>query len=70
MQSENAVSPILVTLLGIVMFVKFEQPENILSPIVVQPSANTALVSFELPNTLEPTSVMLFGIVIVVIFVP
>jgi hypothetical protein len=62
MQLENALSPILITLLGMVILVRLEQLSNAESPILVIPVARRTLVKLvQFWNTLCPRLVTLLG---------
>ena len=62
--SKNALSPIVVTLFGMMMEVKEEQEENVYFPIYVTLSGNTTAVKEEhSENALFPIVVTLLGIV-------
>ena len=65
-QVAKALVPMLVTLFGIVMFLRFEHPSNADSPILVIPSDITTLVSPEPLKADVPMLVTLPGIVMLV----
>ena len=58
LQNQNAESPILVTLLGIVMLVNFSHPENALFPILVTPYGITTVSSSPTYSVSTPSLIL------------